>query len=133
MDSKLQAAESQQHNQQQQTGKPKLSPVEELNKIGGFGFIESVVDGIANMNPTRKARKEIFLNDANKTDERKELLQKINLWVELLGSNESAEKMADTCKTKAQSAEQNLKTTFKKLARCGSSARNKLQNGCAVL
>jgi hypothetical protein len=92
MDSKLQAAESQQHNQQQQSGKPKGNPVEELNKIGGFGFIESVVDGIANMNPTRKARKEIFLNDANKAEERKELLQKINLWVELLGSNESAEK-----------------------------------------
>ena len=108
MDSKLQAAEGQQHNQQQQAGRPKGNPLEELNKIGGFGFIESVVDGIANMNPTRKARKEIFLNDGNKTDERKELLQKINLWVELLSSNESAEKMAETCKNKAQNADQNL-------------------------
>jgi len=113
MDSKLQAAESQQHNQQQQAGRPKGNPLEELNKIGGFGFIESVVDGIANMNPTRKARKEIFLNDANKTDERKELLQKINLWVELLSTNDPAEKMADTCKTKAQNAEQNLKSNLK--------------------
>ncbi|QQQ29920.1 DUF5458 family protein [Chryseobacterium indoltheticum] len=113
MDSKLQAAESQQHNQQQQTGRPKGNPLEELNKIGGFGFIESVVDGIANMNPTRKARKEIFLNDGNKTDERKELLQKINLWVELLSSNESAEKMAETCKNKAQNADQNLKLNLK--------------------
>ncbi|WP_435522534.1 type VI secretion system contractile sheath protein TssC [Chryseobacterium indoltheticum] len=113
MDSKLQAAESQQHNQQQQTGRPKGNPLEELNKIGGFGFIESVVDGIANMNPTRKARKEIFLNDGNKTDERKELLQKINLRVELLNSNDSAEKMADTCKNKAQAADQNLKVNLK--------------------
>lgn len=113
MDSKLQAAESQQHNQQQQTGRPKGNPLEELNKIGGFGFIESVVDGIANMNPTRKARKEIFLNDGNKTDERRELLQKINLWVELLSSNESAEKMAETCKNKAQNADQNLKLNLK--------------------
>ncbi|AZA73479.1 DUF5458 family protein [Chryseobacterium indoltheticum] len=113
MDSKLQAAESQQHNQQQQAGRPKSNPLEELNKIGGFGFIESVVDGIANMNPTRKARKEIFLNDGNKTDERKELLQKINLWVELLSSNESAEKMAETCKNKAQNADQNLKLNLK--------------------
>jgi len=113
MDSKLQAAESQQHNQQQQAGRPKGNPLEELNKIGGFGFIESVVDGIANMNPTRKARKEIFLNDGNKTDERKDLLQKINLWVELLSSNESAEKMAETCKNKAQNADQNLKLNLK--------------------
>ncbi|MFY1047149.1 DUF5458 family protein [Chryseobacterium sp. GP-SGM7] len=113
MDSKLQAAESQQHNQQQQAGRPKGNPLEELNKIGGFGFIESVVDGIANMNPTRKARKEIFLNDANKSDERKELLQKINLWMELLGSNESAEDMAETCKSKAQQADQSLKQNLK--------------------
>ncbi|OBW40691.1 MULTISPECIES: DUF5458 family protein [Chryseobacterium] len=113
MDSKLQAAEGQQHNQQQQAGRPKGNPLEELNKIGGFGFIESVVDGIANMNPTRKARKEIFMNDGNKSDERKELLQKINLWVELLNSNDSAEKMADTCKNKAQQADQNLKVNLK--------------------
>ncbi|SEW47402.1 hypothetical protein SAMN05421841_3514 [Chryseobacterium wanjuense] len=114
MDSKLQAAENQQQQgQQQHAGQPKGNPLAELNKIGGFGFVESVVDGIANMNPTRKARKEIFLTDANKTDERKELLQKINLWVNLLEGNESADKMADTCKTKAQQAEENLKKNLK--------------------
>ncbi|MGG5210193.1 DUF5458 family protein [Chryseobacterium sp. MIQD13] len=113
MDSKLQAQESQQQGQQQHSGQPKGNPLAELNKLGGFGFVESVVDGIANMNPTRKARKEIFLTDNNKSDERKELLQKINLWVSLLEGNESADKMADTCKTKAQSADQNLKTNLK--------------------
>lgn len=113
MDSKLQAQESQQQGQQQHSGQPKGNPLAELNKMGGFGFVESVVDGIANMNPTRKARKEIFLTDNNKTDERKELLQKINLWVSLLEGNESADKMADTCKTKAQAADQNLKTNLK--------------------
>ncbi|KMQ60185.1 hypothetical protein ACM46_18330 [Chryseobacterium angstadtii] len=113
MDSKLQAQESQQQGQQQHAGQPKGNPLAELNKMGGFGFVESVVDGIANMNPTRKARKEIFLTDNNKSDERKELLQKINLWVSLLEGNESADKMADTCKNKAQAADQNLKTNLK--------------------
>lgn len=113
MDSKLQAQESQQQGQQQHAGQPKGNPLAELNKMGGFGFVESVVDGIANMNPTRKARKEIFLNDNNKSDERKELLQKINLWVSLLEGSESADKMADTCKTKAQQADQNLKKNLK--------------------
>lgn len=114
MDSKLQAQESQQQGQQQQhSGQPKGNPLAELNKMGGFGFVESVVDGIANMNPTRKARKEIFLNDSNKAEERKELLQKINLWVSLLEGSESADKMADTCKTKAQQADQNLKKNLK--------------------
>jgi hypothetical protein len=113
MDSKLQAQESQQQGQQQHSGQPKGNPLAELNKMGGFGFVESVVDGIANMNPTRKARKEIFLNDGNKADERKELLQKINLWVSLLEGNESADKMAETCKNKAQQADQNLKKNLK--------------------
>lgn len=113
MDSKLQAAESQQQGQQQHSGQPKGNPLAELNKIGGFGFVESVVDGIANMNPTRKARKEIFLTDNNKGDERKELLQKINLWVSLLEGNESADKMAEVCKNKAQQAENSLKTNLK--------------------
>ncbi|EFK35807.1 Protein of uncharacterised function (DUF877) [Chryseobacterium gleum] len=113
MDSKLQAQESQQQGQQQHAGQPKGNPLAELNKMGGFGFVESVVDGIANMNPTRKARKEIFLNDSNKAEERKELLQKINLWVSLLEGNESADKMAETCKTKAQQADQNLKKNLK--------------------
>ncbi|AZA79772.1 type VI secretion system contractile sheath protein TssC [Chryseobacterium sp. G0186] len=113
MDSKLQAQESQQQGQQQHSGQPKGNPLAELNKMGGFGFVESVVDGIANMNPTRKARKEIFLNDGNKADERKELLQKINLWVSLLEGSESSDKMADTCKTKAQQADQNLKKNLK--------------------
>ncbi|CAM3015348.1 type VI secretion system contractile sheath protein TssC [Chryseobacterium flavum] len=113
MDSKLQAQESQQQGQQQHAGQPKGNPLAELNKMGGFGFVESVVDGIANMNPTRKARKEIFLNDSNKAEERKELLQKINLWVSLLEGNESADKMAETCKNKAQQADQNLKKNLK--------------------
>ncbi|WP_241280219.1 DUF5458 family protein [Chryseobacterium cucumeris] len=113
MDSKLQAQESQQQGQQQHAGQPKGNPLAELNKMGGFGFVESVVDGIANMNPTRKARKEIFLNDSNKAEERKELLQKINLWVNLLEGSESADKMADTCKSKAQKADENLKKNLK--------------------
>ncbi|AZB01881.1 type VI secretion system contractile sheath protein TssC [Chryseobacterium joostei] len=113
MDSKLQAQESQQQDQQQHSGQPKGNPLAELNKMGGFGFVESVVDGIANMNPTRKARKEIFLNDGNKAEERKELLQKIALWVSLLEGSESADKMAETCKTKAQQADQNLKKNLK--------------------
>ena len=104
-----------QKDQSQQQGKPqqKQSSLDELNKVGGFNFIETVVDGIANMNPTRKARKEIFLNDNNKGIERKDLLQKLNLWISLLESGDSADQMADSCKDKALSAEKNLKSNLK--------------------
>ena len=104
-----------QKEQSQQQGKPqrKESSLEELNKVGGFNFIETVVDGVANMNPSRKARKEIFLNDSNKDSERKDLLQKLSLWIDLLDSGKSAEDMAESCKDKALSAEQNLKSNLK--------------------
>lgn len=111
MENKPQAA-PQQESQQQHSG-AKSNPLNELNKVGGFGFVETVIDGIANMNPTRKARKEIFLNDENKDKERKDLLQKINLWVSLLEGESSAEKMAESAKNKANAAENNLKHNLK--------------------
>ena len=104
-----QKEQSQQQGHQQQ----KQSSLDELNKVGGFNFIETVVDGVANMNPSRKARKEIFLNDNNKETERKDLLQKLNLWISLLESGDSAENMAESCKDKALSAEKNLKSNLK--------------------
>lgn len=111
MDNKQQAVQNQQAEQQQQHRKG--APIDELNKVGGFGFVEAVVDDIANMNPTRKARKEIFLNDAAKENDRKELLRKINLWVSLLENSKNAEEMSETCKNKALSAEKNLKSNLK--------------------
>ncbi|WP_282629689.1 DUF5458 family protein [Empedobacter sedimenti] len=115
MENKPQPIQGQQQQQagEQQFAQKKKNSLEDLNKVGGFNFVETVVDGIANMNPTRKARKEIFLNDQNKEDERKDLLKKINLWVDLLENNKSIDQMADSSKTKAQSAESNLKSNLK--------------------
>lgn len=105
----IQKDQGQQQGQQQR----KETALNELNKVGGFNFIETVVDGIANMNPTRKARKDIFLNDSNKAKERKDLLQKLNLWVSLLEDGKTADEMSEVCKEKALSAEKNLKSNLK--------------------
>ncbi|MFV0531935.1 MAG: DUF5458 family protein [Flavobacteriales bacterium] len=114
MDDKQQATQqSKQNTQQQQALQKKGSVLERLNKVGGFNFVETVVDGIANMNPTRKARKEIFLNDSNKAVERKDLLRKLNLWISLLKDNKSTEDMVAECKLKAASSEKNLKKNLK--------------------
>ncbi|WP_291122129.1 DUF5458 family protein [Empedobacter sp. UBA7620] len=115
MENKPQPIQGQQHeqSQEQQFAQKKGNALDVLNKVGGFNFVETVVDGVANMNPTRKARKEIFLNDQNKEEERKDLLKKINLWVELLEDNKSIDQMADSSKNKALSAENNLKSNLK--------------------
>lgn len=98
--------------QTQQVQQPTSSP-NFLDKIGGFSFIESVIDGIANMNSGRKARKQIFLTDHAKRDERKELLQKLSLWVSLLENNDSIDKMIESCKTKATTAANSIKKNLK--------------------
>lgn len=114
MDNKPQQIQGQEQEQNQQQFAPKKgNSLEGLNKVGGFNFVETVVDGVANMNPTRKARKEIFLNDQNKEIERKELLKKINLWIELLENNNSIDQMTNSSKNKALSAENNLKSNLK--------------------
>ncbi|AJH15248.1 MULTISPECIES: DUF5458 family protein [Myroides] len=84
-----------------------------LEKLGGFGFVETVVDGMANMNPERKARKQIFLTDSSKKDERADLLKNINLWLELLESDQSADQLIDVCKQKSAQAVSSLKSNLK--------------------
>lgn len=90
--------------------------LQSLAKVGGFSFLESVVDGLANMNPDRKARKQIFLTDEQKKDDRQALLQKINLWLQLLENNSKVETMVEVCKANSEQAKttlrKNLKTTL---------------------
>ena len=104
---------AQNQNQEQQQQSPQQVGPNPLAKVGGFSFIESVVDGVANMNPDRKARKQIFLNDSGKKEERADLAKKIELWIKLLETHQSSDDMVETCKNKAQAAANNLKKNLK--------------------
>ncbi|WP_413511006.1 DUF5458 family protein [Myroides odoratus] len=86
-----------------------------LEKLGGFGFVETVVEGMANMNPERKARKQIFLTDSSKREERADLLKNIKLWLELLTLNQSADELVDRCKQKSSHAVLSLKHNLKQV------------------
>jgi len=46
---------------------------EKLAKYGGFDLLESAVENVQNMNPSRKARKKIFLSESSKKGEREML------------------------------------------------------------
>mgnify|MGYP001693287703 FL=1 len=108
--SQTQTATSQQQSAQNLPLDNRANP---LAKMGGFSFVESVVDGIANMNPERKARKQMFLTDNNKAGEREDLAKKIQLWIELLENNDTVDKMVDFCKEKSANAVQTLKKNLK--------------------
>lgn len=82
--------------------------LDKLAKYGSFAFLETVVDGIQNLNPERKARKNIFLIDEEKRVERTELKKRIDLWIDLLTNANSITEMLDESKAKAEAVSQLL-------------------------
>lgn len=89
------------------------SKINLLNEYGGFAFLENVIDGLSNLNPTRKARKNIFLNDSQWEGERTNLTNKIDLWLDLLKDNSSVESMIEVANAKAKSADSTLNKNLK--------------------
>ncbi|MDQ2752769.1 MAG: DUF5458 family protein [Bacteroidota bacterium] len=86
-----------------------------LAKVGGFDFLEAIVDGTDSLNPARKAKRNIFLTDENKKEQRNALKKKMQLWIDLLSENSSVGDMADKAAAKAETAEQLLKGNLKKV------------------
>ena len=72
-----------------------------LAKFGGFNVLESSVDGIQNLNPERKARRNIFLTDRERANERKELRKRIEMWIDMLKDGKSISEMVDLCQKKS--------------------------------
>ena len=79
----------------QSTASSVQEAVNNLARFGGFNFLESVVDGIAAMNPERSARKKAFLNDNDRKSLRNSLDSNISLWIELLSSAGSVSEMLE--------------------------------------
>lgn len=84
-----------------------------LDKFGGFQLLKGLIKGIDNMNPKRKAVKNIFLQDAAYEEARKKLRNELELWVSIL-AGDATDPLAiiETCKEKRNKAERNLKTNL---------------------
>lgn len=89
------------------------SAIDKLKEFGGFAFLETIIDGVSNLNPNRKARRNIFLTDEQWAGERKLLVSRLNVWIELLKSGDSVEKMRDKAKQRALEVEENLNMNLK--------------------
>ena len=92
----------------QQQKQAAASALDKLREYGGFSFLENIIDGFSNLNPARKARRNIFLSDEQWANERKALVNRLGVWIDLLQSNETAEKMRDKAKDKALQVEELL-------------------------
>lgn len=80
-----------------------------LDKYGGFQLLKGLIKGVENMDPRRKAVKNIFLTDSTYDDARKKLRNQLSLWLDVLDSGE-ADPMAiiEQCQERCQKAAQNL-------------------------
>ena len=89
--------------------------IDKLKEYGGFTFLENIIDGFSNLNPTRKARRNIFLSDAQWENERKVLANRLEVWIDLLKSGQSAEQMRDKAKERALHVEHLLNKNLSKV------------------
>ena len=102
-----------------------------LSSFGGFNAIRSFMPDADNMNPARKAAKDVFLKDKRFKEKRENLAREISRWLELLNdtSIEGATGYVDVCKkeeekytnvlkqgiTDALYATQNLERSYREL------------------
>lgn len=84
-----------------------------LDKFGGFQLLKGLIKGVENMDPRRKAVKNIFLSDSAYVENRKKLMNELSLWIEIL-ENGGADPMEiiESCKEQCERAEQNLKNNL---------------------
>lgn len=87
---------------------------EKLAKFGGFDLIESTIEGTQNLNPDRKARRNIFLTESQKKEERESLQKALSLWAKVLESSNDITDMVNTCEEKAALSEKILQQNLAK-------------------
>lgn len=99
-DSKLQEKISQSPElevKQEQLSQKDLSQY--LSKFGGFFAVKSFIPNAEDMNPAKKAVKNIFLTDQRFEEKRKRLTNELNVWLEILSEDKkSVHEFAEACK-----------------------------------
>ncbi len=87
---------------------------DQLMEYGGFELIESSVEGAKVMNPASKARKNIFLTESGKKEDRKALKKRLQAWHDLLSEFEDVNQALEEAQQRTESAGAQLKTNLKR-------------------
>lgn len=97
-DPKLQEAQNQQ--QQQQAGQQVQKDLtKNLESYGGFYGLKGFIPDAADMNPAKKAAKNIFLTEKRFEEKRERLLNELEGWLQILSEDKSAaSEYAEICK-----------------------------------
>lgn len=89
------------------------SGIKVLERFGGFDLLESAVDGVQNINPERKARKKIFLEESSKKEEREALKNSLQVWIDVLSQPGDIADMIQFCQERGTQAEALLKKNLR--------------------
>jgi len=104
----LQAGDSREWKERQSAAKGSVNLAEscqQLAKYGGFDLVETAIDGVQNMNPEKKARRKIFLSDADKAADREALKRTLKLWATTIAGSENVAGMIEKAEEQSKSAE----------------------------
>lgn len=100
-----------------------------LNKYGGFTLLKGLMKGVEMMDPSKKATKNIFLNDSELEQERRALKTGLKMWLSILEaengkdamSDNASEQMKEHCEKAREEIskrlQKNLKTVREKIKR----------------
>lgn len=80
-----------------------------LEDYGDFDLLETMADGLENMNPENRAAKKIFLQDSEFSEQRKQLKSDLLMWLNILDSDATtASEAVDKCQEAADASKKNL-------------------------
>lgn len=85
-------------------------------RFGGFKLLETTVDGADNLNPERRAKKNIFLTESSRKKDRETLKKRLELWKELLSmEGATVTDMAEEVSKRQQEAEALFKDNLRSI------------------
>ncbi|SDG07262.1 DUF5458 family protein [Chitinophaga filiformis] len=79
-----------------------------LARYGGFDLLEGTIEGVQNLSPERKARRNIFLTESSKKGERDKLKKTLELWEKVLTEAQDLPDMVSFCTEHSEQAERVL-------------------------
>lgn len=80
-----------------------------LDKFGGFQLVKGLIKGAENLDPRKKAVKNIFLTDATYEAVRGKIKTELDMWIEILEEGGSdAMEISDQCSRKCEKTQENL-------------------------
>lgn len=83
--------------------------LEGLESFGDFDLIETMAEGLENLNPENRAAKRIFLQDSEFAEQREQLKSDLLTWLNILDSDATTASMAvDKCQEAAEATKRNL-------------------------